>query len=229
MNRYVGDDEVGIDGDRAGQPDALALAAGELVRVAADRIGRKAHRLQKIAHAPCSLAAIREAVSADRLGDDPPHAVPGIQRGEWILEDHLHAPTERAELGLTEVRDVLAVEEDPASGRLVEPEDGAADRRFPAAGFAHQSERLAATDGQRDVIHRADIANVPVEQDAAPDRKIDLEVLELDEATLERGHPVAASRVRSHSSAGTGLKHATLWPRSTSTSGGTSCRDNSTS
>ena len=60
--------------------------------------------------------------------------------------------------------------------------------------------------------------------------------LDLDERAVRaraiatvRAHPVAAARARCHSSAGTGLKQATWWPGSTSTSGGTSWRDASTS
>src|SRR6266508_2553483 len=70
-----------------------------------------------------------------------------------------------------------------------------------------------------------------VEDDSALDWKVDLQVLELNErACAVRAHQaVAAARLRSHSSTGTGLKHATLWPGSISTSGGTSWLERSTS
>ena len=73
-----------------------------------------------------------------------------------------------------------------------------------------------------------------VEHEPALDREVELEVLELDERAasvggLGHGHAVAATRVRSHSSAGTGLKQASLCPGSISTSGGTSWRERSTS
>ena len=88
-------------------------------------------------------------------------------------------------------------------------------------------------DRQRDVVDRADVADVAVEDEAALDREVDLEMLELDEwagAVRRVRHAVAASRVALPLvERGTGLKQATLCPRSTSTSDGTYRRDRSTS
>ena len=45
----VADDEVGVERERAREPDALALAARELVRVARRRVGRKPDDLEELA------------------------------------------------------------------------------------------------------------------------------------------------------------------------------------
>ena len=46
-HRLVGDDEVGPERERAGDADALALAARELVRIAARRRGRQADLVEQ--------------------------------------------------------------------------------------------------------------------------------------------------------------------------------------
>ena len=50
-DRLVADDQLGIDRERPGDADALALAAGELVRIAPRMLGQQADHGQKLAHA----------------------------------------------------------------------------------------------------------------------------------------------------------------------------------
>ena len=59
-DRLIGDQHVGIERQRPRDGDALALAAGELMRVARDGIGRQIDQLEQIAglcqrfaHAAC--------------------------------------------------------------------------------------------------------------------------------------------------------------------------------
>ncbi len=56
-DRLVGDDEVGADGEGAGDADALALAAGELVRIAPCGVGGQADLAQQACHPGRALAA----------------------------------------------------------------------------------------------------------------------------------------------------------------------------
>ena len=51
-DRLVGDDQLGLDRERAGDADALALAAGELVRVARRRRGGQADLVEQRRDAP---------------------------------------------------------------------------------------------------------------------------------------------------------------------------------
>src|SRR5512133_165652 len=220
----VGDDEVGVDRERAGDPDPLALTARELVRKARAGVGREPDGLQQLANPPRHVAPSRQAVDLHRLTDDPSDAVPRVQRRERVLEDHLHPAAKSPDGSLAPLSDVLAIEEDSASGRLVEAQDRAADGRFSAPGFADEPERLAPLDLQRDVVHRLDVADVAVQQDPALDREVDLQVLERNQRPVLT-HDTTAVRIRSHSSAGTGLKQATLWPGPISRSGGTSWRE----
>ena len=234
-DRLVGDDEVWVDRERARQTDPLALTPGKLVWVAICRVGGQADRLQEIAHAGRGLAPSRQPVRPQRLANDPADTVAGVERGEGVLEDHLHPPAQRPQLPLAKVGDVAAVEDNPPSRRLVEADDRPADGGLAAAGLADEAQSLAAADRHRDAVDRPDVADVAVEDEAALDREVLLDVLQLDERAgsvrtcLRRAHAVAATRVRSHSPAGTGLKQASLCPGSISTSGGTSWRERSTS
>ncbi len=76
-------------------------------------------------------------------------------------------------------------------------------------------------DLERDVVDGLDVAHVAIEHDPAPDREVDLELLDLDQVVLA-AQPAASLRLFCHSSAGTGLKQAMKWPGSISASWGTS-------
>ena len=154
-----------------------------------------------------------------------PMRVARVQRRVRILEDHLHPSTQRTQVVLAEVRDVLAVEDDRATGRLVQPEDRPADRRLPAARLADEPERLAALDVERHAVDGLHVTDVAIEDDAALDREVDLEVAELEQIAVDAHGATTCLRKFCHSSSGTGLKHATLCPRSISSSGGTSWLD----
>ena len=58
-DRLVGDDEVRVRRERAGDADALALAAGELVRVAVGEVRVETDRLQQLLDALVALAPCR--------------------------------------------------------------------------------------------------------------------------------------------------------------------------
>ena len=94
----VADQEVGLDGERAGDADALALTAGELVREAVGHAGLEAHGLEQTlatrAAAPHGPAP--EAVRAGGLADDVAHALARVERGHRVLEDDLGAQAQRA-------------------------------------------------------------------------------------------------------------------------------------
>ena len=86
----VGDDQLGLEGQRAGDADALALAAGELVRVAVVVLGVKADDLQQLLDPLLHATGRADPVDLHRHGDDPADGVPGVQRGVRVLEDDLH-------------------------------------------------------------------------------------------------------------------------------------------
>ena len=95
-HRLVADDEVGLGGERAGDADALALAAGELVGPAVRGVARQAYGVEQHVDAPVEVGLRgREAEIADRLGEDVAHSQARIEARERVLEHHLHAPAQR--------------------------------------------------------------------------------------------------------------------------------------
>ena len=99
-DRLVGHDEIGLDRQRAGDRDALALAAGELVREARGPGSGQADEVEQFAapgRAPPRRVAAH-AVRDQRLGEDLADRHARIERRIGVLEDHLHAPAQRADL-----------------------------------------------------------------------------------------------------------------------------------
>ena len=91
-DRLVGHDQLGLDRERAGDRQALALAAGEFVRIAARMVGPQPDQLEQLADAgaPRRLVA-GKSVKHQRLAQHGAHGHARIERGVGVLEDHLHA------------------------------------------------------------------------------------------------------------------------------------------
>ena len=135
--------------------DALALAAGELVRKAARHVG--------LAGRPCAAArqpvprvglAVGDAVHEHRLGDRAPTVLRGLRLaiGSWkIICMRWRAARSRAR---SRSRDILPFEQDGAADRLDQAQDRAPRRRLAAAGFADQRQRLAARRAKRHILDR---------------------------------------------------------------------------
>ncbi len=66
---------------------------------------------------------------------------------------------------------VLAVEEDRAARRLVQPDQQPRHRALAAAGFAHQRQRLALVDAEADAVHRMhELARLALDDAVEPRR-----------------------------------------------------------
>ena len=79
-HRLVGDDHVGLEDEGAGDDDALALAAGQLVRVAQEEpLGRPEPGARQRLGDPL-LLAVGDAVDPQALGDGLVDAVPRVER-----------------------------------------------------------------------------------------------------------------------------------------------------
>src|SRR5262249_1652078 len=151
--RLVADDELGVDCERAGDTDALALAARHLVRVAVGEIGVEAAGREQLAHARLAPFGVGlDAVDAHRLRKDRADFLPWVQRAVRILEDDLDAPAQRYQRAAVEPGDIDAVVEDRACGRFFQPQDAAAHRRLAAARLADEAQCFAAADGEVDAV-----------------------------------------------------------------------------
>ena len=115
----------GLDGERAGERDPLLLAAGHLVRVLLGVLRRDPTRSSS------SVARLRRAPPALLAHPQPEGDVVGGRHGREQavgLEDHAHVALVRRGAG-----DVLAVDEQRAGRRLVEPGQQPQRRRLAAA------------------------------------------------------------------------------------------------
>ena len=94
----VEQDELGLERDGPGDGDALALAAGELVREALqDVVGHAGVDQRGLDAVDAVLGAGADVVDDQALLEEAAHAEAGVQRGEGVLEDDLHPRAERAE------------------------------------------------------------------------------------------------------------------------------------
>ncbi len=154
-HRLVAHDQRRPQDERTGDADPLALAAGEFVRIAVERIGRQADAADDLRHVPFALGAVTQPVHLERRVEKAADGLARIERAEGILEDHLHAPAVHSQRPVAQTGDVGAVERHGSLGGGHQPQDGLAERGLAAARFAHQPDRLAALDVERHAIDRA--------------------------------------------------------------------------
>ncbi len=96
-DRLVEDDQLGLEGERSGDADALALPAGEVLRVAVGVARLEADELQQLVDALADRV-LGEAVGAHRLGEDVEHRQPRVERRHRVLEHHLQVAADRLAL-----------------------------------------------------------------------------------------------------------------------------------
>ena len=186
-DRLVGDQQAGAQHEAAGDGDALALAAGELVRVALGEglDGRQADLLEGVVDERLlGLPGRRKAVDAQRLGDEVACAQARVEDGVGVLVDELGAAPQGAQLAARERGHVLAVEQHGAGGRIEEAQGGEGHGRLAGARLADQSEELAAVEKEADPVdgarHLAAAAREAVAE-GAPEREVHGEVADLEE------------------------------------------------
>src|SRR5262249_20791598 len=134
---------------RARERDALALAAGELARLA----------LEQMADAekpggPVDLLPERRSLDMLRLQRERDVVENGHVRVERVaLEDHCDLPRARRQIVHN-----LAADQELAGARRLEARDHAQHRRLAAARRAQEHEELAVARRQIDAVHRGDLA-----------------------------------------------------------------------
>ncbi len=130
--RFVGDQQLGLVGQRHGDDHPLPLSARQLVRVGADALARlwNTDQFQQLQGASgCGLAA-QALVNLQHLVDLLAHGVQRVERGHWFLEHHGNAITTNfAHVLFVGLEQVLAVEKDlplrmAGEGVGQQPQDG---------------------------------------------------------------------------------------------------------
>ena len=87
--RLVADDQPGPQHQRPGDGDALALAAGELARVAVGGVRVQADAVQGCLHLGARGRRARPAMGDQRFHEGLPDRTHGVQRSVRVLEDDL--------------------------------------------------------------------------------------------------------------------------------------------
>ena len=144
-DRLVADNELGVERERTRDADTLALAAGELVRVAVLVEGLQAAVVHDLVDIIVEFRLRDKVVLAHGLADDLADRHTRGERGERVLEDDLHLRAQGAQLLVGEVVDLLPVEEHLTAGLgIVQAQDRAACGRLAAAGLTDKAHRRAA-------------------------------------------------------------------------------------
>ena len=153
--RLVQHEQGRLQRQRAGNADALLLAARHLVRIA------RRHLRVEPDHAEQSVDGLgllggrkAGALDLERLHHGGGDGVARIDRRIRVLEHHLHAGAQPAHLARALLHEVEPLEADAAAGRFDQPQDEPRQRRFPAAGFADHADDPALGHAERHVVHR---------------------------------------------------------------------------
>ena len=154
--RLVADQELGLGRQRAGDRNALALAARELVRVLDAVLRREADRLQQCFDPVPQVGLVRDhAVFGQRLGHDVLDDPARVQARVRVLEDHLDAAAQLAALGrLERGMGILAVEGEATPRGRVQTHQQACHGALAATRLADQRQRLAPGDVEAHAIDR---------------------------------------------------------------------------
>ena len=178
--RLVQHDEARLQHHGPRHGDALALAAGEFVRVALGRVGIEPDLEQRLLDERAALGGgAADAMHLEPLLDDLRHRQPRRQARERILEHDLHLAPQRPHGALADAVEPAAVEADRAVA-ADEAQQREAERGLARAAFADDAEGLAPGEAEVDAIHRLDVAGDAAQQ-AAADREPHFEVVRLDQ------------------------------------------------
>src|SRR5205823_5084476 len=131
-HRLVGDDELRPQHECARDPDPLALAAAELMRVALQRLRPEPDALEHVGDSVRALVAWY-AVDGEAFADEIADAHARVERAHRVLEDDLHVAPRRLQRPARERGHVAALERDRAGGGLDQPQQRAPERRLAAA------------------------------------------------------------------------------------------------
>ena len=111
---FVADDELGAQGQGAGDADALALAAGEFGGEPVVVLGVEADAGHQVLDGFLALVAGGGLVDGEGVADDRADPAAGVEGAVGVLEDHLDLAAERLHGAAGQVGDVAALEVDLA-------------------------------------------------------------------------------------------------------------------
>ena len=160
--RLVGDQQVGLAGQRDGDHHALLHAAGKLEGIFVEPplgVG-DADLAQQFQHALAGRLAAQVAMAVEHFADLHADGQHRVEAGRRLLEDHRDARAAHlAHVGFGQGQQFLAFQPDAAAGdapgRRQQAHDALRRRRFAAAGFAEQGEGFAGGNGKGNAVDRS--------------------------------------------------------------------------
>src|SRR5215217_2139124 len=149
-DRLVRDQEGGLQDDRSGDAQPLALSAAEKVRVLGqiDLRRRKADPRQGLDDTATDLRAIPHALINERARHYRFDVMARVNRSVRVLKNYLDPAIEGAPVVAIQGAEIFAVQRDASGGRSLETDQQLPRRGLAAAGFADQAEYLAWRDGE---------------------------------------------------------------------------------
>src|SRR5262245_14857272 len=98
----------------------------------------QSHLFEQTSDPPGNLRLGSQPVYLEPLGDGVTERHAGVQRSVGILEDDLHPTAQGSKGPVIQSEYVLAFKDCLSARRLLQPQDGAADRRLATSRFSHQ-------------------------------------------------------------------------------------------
>ncbi len=179
---FIADDEFGLEGEGAGNADALALPAREFVGKAIGVLFCKADAEEELFNLTAEVRTFCKTMHQQRFADDFADTMARIERTGGVLEDDLHLPAKTTQRLATQIENWFSIEVNTAVGGGNEAKDGPTYGGFAAAGFADNAEGLAGLNGETYAINGFDMVD-DSSQHAAPHREMDLQIFDAQQRT----------------------------------------------
>ena len=157
-DRFVAYQQFRFECQGAGDADALALSAGERVRIAVQVARIETDQRHQLLHHLGTVFLIADLMDNQWLRDDIKHRHPRVQRRERILEHELHlAPIGQKFLfvQLGQINDLSTIVEQHLTG--IRPQGTHyhfRQGRLAASGFANQAQAFALAHEKADIVDR---------------------------------------------------------------------------
>ena len=188
----VGDQQFGFQGERARDPDALPLAAGELPGILVSIAGAQSHLGEQLRDPASPLPRRPDPVDVEDFQQGLGDGLARVEGRVRVLEDHLNPPAVGEELAFGDLHQVDPVEAHLAPVGIVEAQDAAAERALSAPRFPHQAQRVPPPEGERDAVDRAHRLRPPAQrrvEEGVREGKVLDEVADLQQRLSHRPRP----------------------------------------
>ena len=157
-HRLVADEELGLQGERTRDADALALSAGEAVRIAAEPPGVEPGQGHEPLHLRDPGRAVADPVNHERFTHDVEDRHARVEGAERVLKDELDPRPEADELAVVETvephQGPVVVEDDRAFVRVHRAHDHLAHGGLAAPALPDETKAFPPVDPEAHPVDR---------------------------------------------------------------------------